>query len=164
MNYNKNDQTSERTKRDKVIEKFEGEHSFLSNFHPCNIDLCNMDDDNAIYPSVEHAFQAFKTNNAADRETVRTSETAGKAKRIGRRVELKPDWENVKIHVMTVLVTRKFEDPFLRKLLLDTKETELIEGNEWRDTFWGVCQGRGQNHLGKILMKVRNDIREEQKE
>jgi len=60
---------------------------------------------------------------------------------------------------MTDLVRQKFSNPQLAKQLLDTKDFELIEGNTWGDTFWGVCSGKGQNNLGKILMQIRNELK-----
>ena len=85
--------------------------------------------------------------------------TPGQAKRAGNKLVLRPDWEQIKIIVMTDLCRIKFQDPHMRKLLLDTGDAELIEGNWWNDTFWGVCNGIGQNHLGKILMAIRNLLR-----
>jgi len=67
---------------------------------------------------------------------------------------------------MARLVRLKFEDPGLRKLLLDTMDEEIVEVNHWHDTFWGVCRGChhgcdgvGRNELGRILMEVREELR-----
>lgn len=60
---------------------------------------------------------------------------------------------------MRQCVALKFEShPDLAEMLLDTGNTKLIEGNSWNDTYWGVCGGRGKNHLGKILMGVRSQL------
>lgn len=136
------------------IDKFDGEYAFLSNFYPSNIYH-----DGICYPTVEHAFQAAKTMNLDERMKIANLETPGKAKRAGRQVALRSDWENVKYEIMKELVTIKFINPSLRKLLLETKSYELIEGNDWNDTCWGVCNGIGQNNLGKILMQVREDLK-----
>src|SRR5262245_14222864 len=128
-----------------MIDRFEGEHSFLSNFHDSPVDL-----DGARYPTVEHAFQAAKTFDSAERARVRAAPTPGSAKRMGRRVALRPDWEKVKLGIMEGLLRTKFADPTLGALLRATAGHELVEGNTWNDRFWGVCKGQGQNHLGRL--------------
>lgn len=135
-----------------TIVEFRGEYRFLSNFYPAEVEL-----DGKEYPSVEHAFQAAKTLNPLSRARIHVCETAGGAKRLGKTVPLREDWEEVKIDVMTNLVTQKFSrHPELKEKLLATGDRELVEGNWWGDTFWGVCRGTGENHLGKILMQVRD--------
>lgn len=84
--------------------------------------------------------------------------SAGKAKRMGQKLTLRPDWEKSKLTIMLKLVREKFKDPELEQLLYETESDELIEGNSWHDTFWGVCNGVGKNNLGKILMRVRTEI------
>lgn len=93
---------------------------------------------------------------------IREAATPGQAKKLGQGVSLRPDWESVKVDLMRTFVRKKFENPFLRPLLLATGDAELVEGNTWNDTFWGVCRGRGQNWLGRILMEVRDEIRKEE--
>ncbi len=66
----------------------------------------------------------------------------------------------MKVDVMFGLIQQKFSNPTLRTMLLDTGEAELVEVNNWGDTFWGVFQSYGENNLGKLLMKVRAEIRE----
>lgn len=83
--------------------------------------------------------------------------TAGQAKRRGYRVKLRDDWELVKLGIMEDLVRQKFNEKTLGDMLLATGDAELVEGNDWGDKFWGVCDGEGQNMLGKILMKVRSE-------
>lgn len=78
-------------------------------------------------------------------------------------MSLRPDWEYIRVDVMTELVRKKFSQEPLRSQLIATGDAELIEGNWWNDTFWGVCNGVGENNLGKILMKVRDEIRYFQK-
>jgi ribA/ribD-fused uncharacterized protein len=133
-----------------MITEFEGEFRFLSNFYPSPVML-----DGIEYPTVEHAYQAAKTIDTAERDRIRNAKHAGTAKKLGRKVTLRPDWEAVKLQVMEDLIRRKFSIPDLKDMLLATEQEELVEGNYWGDTFWGVCEGVGQNHLGKILMKVR---------
>lgn len=141
----------------KPITKFDGEYRFLSNFFLVAIDI-----DDHSYPSVEHAYQAAKTHNANERARIRRARSAGAAKHLGRRVTLRSDWDSVKLEVMRRLVRQKFHsDRGLRRALLATRDAELIEGNHWRDTFWGQCPiGHGFNHLGEILMEVRAELKE----
>ena len=140
-----------------MIDGFSGKYSWLSNFAEAKINY-----EGKIYPTVEHAFQAAKTLNENEREKIRVSPTPGKAKRLGRKVTLRNDWESVKVDVMLKLITMKFEDPEFRQLLINTGDSNLIEGNRWHDNFWGncscdKCQHKvGENRLGNILMYVRN--------
>lgn len=95
-------------------------------------------------------------------ETVLTKLNPSEAKRLGRRVRLRSDWEQVKYDVMLDVVRAKFnQHPDLAQKLLATGDEELVEGNDWGDTYWGVCNGRGKNMLGKILMRVRAELRGE---
>ena len=139
-----------------VITSFKGEYAFLSNFFPASVPMGGK-----TYPTVEHAFQAAKTNSEEWKERICLipATQAGKAKRLGRKVPLIENWNEMRVGVMTSLVRRKFwmnED--LQNLLLATGDRELIEGNTWKDTFWGICNGVGENHLGKILMRVRKEL------
>lgn len=135
------------------IDSFSGEFRFLSNFYPATVTY-----DDETYPTIEHAYQAAKTTNAGLRKLIRLSSSASAAKRLGQTVPLRPDWERIKVMVMLDLVRQKFQDADLRTKLLATGSADLIEGNTWNDTFWGVCLGVGKNFLGKILMQVRAEI------
>ena len=139
-----------------VIDRFVGKYGFLSNFYPCKVRYLGQD-----YTSVEHAFQAAKTTNSSDRETIRKCITAKEAKRLGRHIKLREDWESVKLAHMEMFVQEKFKNTKLRDWLLETGDDELVEGNFWGDTFWGRCDGVGENHLGRIIMNVRDKIRNE---
>lgn len=135
------------------INVFSGPYRFLSNFWPAKVHL-----DGAEYPSVENAYQAAKTINPEERKQFLTCGPP-QARRSGRQVHLREDWSEVQLTIMYTLVFEKFSThPELTQLLLDTGDEELVEGNNWRDTFWGSCQGRGQNHLGRIIMKVRSQL------
>lgn len=136
------------------IDSFFGEHRFLSNFYPSPIEWGG-----ATHPTVEHAFQAFKTHDTSEKVAILEASTPGKAKRLGKKVTLRKDWERIKLTVMKLLLTYKFDIPELRQKLIDTGDAELIEGNEWGDTFWGVYQGMGSNHLGILLMEIRNELK-----
>lgn len=137
------------------IESFDGENRFLSNFWPAVVWF-----ENEQYRSVEYAYVAAKTKDLEIRRQVRECPTSGQAKRLGRKIKLREDWEEVKISIMEDLVWQKFsKNKELGQKLLDTGDAELIEGNWWHDVYWGVCNGIGQNKLGIILMDVRNKLR-----
>lgn len=132
---------------------FFGDHRFLSNFH-----LCSIDYEGIIYPHSEAAFQAAKTLNIADR-TLFVNMSPAESKKAGRKLNLRPDWEAVKIPVMKEILRIKFNsNPDLKAKLLATKDKYLEETNWWHDTFWGICNGKGENHLGKALMDIRKEF------
>lgn len=145
---------------DIMIDSFTGKYRFLSNFSPCIVTYEGMP-----YLSVEHAYQAAKTNDYNERKTVDwLNLTAGEAKKAGQTLTLRKDWDEVKLDIMDRLVRRKFKEPLYRNALMETGTEELIEGNTWGDTFWGVCNGVGENHLGKILMKIRAEYAKEEED
>jgi ribA/ribD-fused uncharacterized protein len=138
------------------VDEFREEHEFLSNFWPSPVRF-----EGQVYPTVEHAFQAAKTSDPAARARIRRASDPGKAKRLGRGVRLRKDWETVKLVIMAELLRQKFSPGSeLAALLLETGGRRLIEGNTWGDVFWGVCRGQGKNHLGRLLMRVRDELRE----
>ena len=137
-----------------TIKSFFGEYRFLSNFWPVDVTF-----DGEVYPTVEHAYQAAKTMSKAARRKICLLATPGEAKRYGKKVKLRSDWEDVKIPIMRSLVRQKFSRPDLAQLLLETGDSDIIEGNTWGDTFWGTVYGVGMNHLGKILMQIRDELR-----
>ena len=136
---------------------FHGVNYFLSNFYPSVITL-----DEIEYPTLEHAYQAAKTLNPIQRQMIREANTPGAAKKLGRKVDLRPDWEQIKLKIMYDLVKQKFAGP-LKQSLLNTGDAYLEETNWWHDTFWGVCDGIGKNWLGKILMAIRKELKDEDK-
>lgn len=135
-----------------MISSFRDEYFFLSNFYPVEIKL-----DGIVYPNAESAFQAQKTLDVEERRKFSMLKNPVQAKHLGRKVKLRDDWEEVKLDIMTEVVSQRFlQHPHLIEMLLQTGDEELIEGNKWGDRFWGVCKGKGENHLGKILMKIRD--------
>jgi ribA/ribD-fused uncharacterized protein len=136
-----------------TIDRFDGQFSFLSNFHPSTVRF-----EGRLWKTVEHAFQGAKTLDQIHRDLIMNAPTPGMAKKLGSIVPLRSDWEDIRLSVMETLVWEKFENPFLRPLLLATGDAELVEGNHWHDDFWGIYKGSGENHLGKILMRVREKI------
>ena len=128
------------------IMNFEGEFGFLSNFWPS---LIIEGDERWI---------------TSEREKIRNAPTPGKAKRLGRKATLRDDWDGIKITVMLHTLRLKFgQNRKEREMLLATGDRLLIEGNHWGDTFWGVCDGEGENMLGILLMQVRDEINREAK-
>lgn len=144
------------------IDSFSGDFRFLSNFYPSTIILFPhaFKSMQIVFPCVENAYQALKTDDLEVRKQMALM-TPTKAKRFGRQLTLSPHWDSMKVGLMHDLLLQKFQIPDLREALFATKGFELIEGNYWGDTFWGVCNGVGQNHLGKILMRIRDAIKEE---
>lgn len=137
-----------------MIHSFQGANRFLSNFWPCQITY-----EGITYPSTEAAYQAAKTLDQAERKKM-SKMRPGDSKKYGRQLELRADWESVKLQVMEdVLRLKFFPGTKLSELLLLTHPHELREGNTWGDTFWGICRGKGENHLGKLLMKRREELR-----
>lgn len=155
-----------------MIDSFIGVYRFLSNFSPAAVRLdfngVRVDGDTFVYPTVEHAFQAAKSNSLRARARIFGAPMPGTAKQLGRRLVLRDDWEANKLYVMSQLIAQKFPslqlhdryDYELTIKLLATGDEELLEGNDWNDRFWGVCDGVGENHLGKILMARRAQVRE----
>ena len=137
----------------KDILEFQGEHRWLSNFWPAKVEIYGT-----VYPTVENAYQAAKTHSP-NRDPFLTC-TPGQAKRLARELQIRSDWEEVKVYVMRRLISQKFAPGTeLAEKLLDTGDCKIVEGNRWGDTFWGVCRGHGQNTLGKLIMEQRQNLR-----
>ena len=140
----------------KKINVFRDEYFFLSNFYEAEVTY-----DGLTYRNNEAAFQAQKTLIAEERAGF-TELPPTVAKRKGRRVTLRPDWEQAKDGIMEEIVRAKFtQNADLGERLLATGDAELIEGNNWHDYYWGadIRTGRGRNRLGHILMRVRDELR-----
>lgn len=144
----------------KEITQFQGEWRFLSNFYPCDVRLGEI-----VFPSAEHAFQARKSLVPEVQRSIAQLASPGEAKRYGRRIELRPDWEQAKKRVMLLIVLSKFtQNPALAAQLVATEDAYLEEGNHWHDNYWGACgcddhTGEGLNYLGRILTMVRDIVR-----
>jgi len=135
---------------DDVIKGFFGEYRWLSNFHIVDIYY-----DGVIYPSTEHAYQAAKSSNINTRkEFLKLSCKEAQLK--GQTIKIVDNWIDIKYSVMFNVILYKFKhNDDLKKMLVDTGDKYLEETNHWGDTYYGVCNGEGQNKLGKILMEVR---------
>ena len=153
-----------------MIEKFEGRWRFLSNFYECEIEHQGI-----IYKSVEAFYVAMKCNNEQMlqgrhytigdfREMIARLPSPGMVKKIGQQMQVRKDWSEKKLEFMNWAVREKFKNEQLKELLLSTEDMPLIEGNVWHDNFYGQCscikcKNKGNNHLGKILMKVRDEVK-----
>lgn len=151
-----------------AIERFsrDSEYYFLSSMYPVKpgIEL----EDGTLVPTAEHGYQAAKFEDSEARaqvlqapDGITAKEVADKLKESG--VPIREDWEEIKVDVMKDVVARKFAaGSRAAYLLLQTGNEELIEGNTWDDTFWGVCppgSTNGLNMLGRILMVTRAELR-----
>lgn len=135
-----------------MISAFQNEYRFLSNFWPATVRL-----DGVEYPTVEHAYAAAKTTSAFLRSQVQLLRTPAEAKKLGRNFTLRAGWDDMRLQVMEDLLRQKFADPDLKAKLVATSPHELVEGNQYGDVWWGQCNGKGENHLGRLLMKIRNE-------
>ena len=142
-----------------AITRFEDEYRFLSNFYPYPVTV-----DGVTYPTLEHAYQSRKTLDTAWQRHIREATTPGAAKRLGREAPLREDWDRAKMEVMLRLLRVKFSVPPLAARLLGTGDAHLEEGNNWEDRYWGTVNGEGHNQLGKFLMLVRDELRQQYSE
>lgn len=131
---------------------FAGEYCWLSNFA-----LCSIRYENILYPTVENAYVAAKTLNLDQRQLVQNC-YPGQAKKYGRSFALRDDWEQIKVLVMKQLLIQKFSQSPYRELLIATNGQYIEETNTWGDKFWGVCDGKGKNMLGNLIMDIRDNI------
>ncbi|MBR3518285.1 MAG: NADAR family protein [Lachnospiraceae bacterium] len=138
------------------IDEFRGEYYFLSNFWSVPVTFGGI-----TYQNAEAAFQAQKVTDKKVQQAFSVLNPY-EAKRRGRRVALRPDWEEVKVGLMQEIVDAKFDqNPDLAEQLLKTKDAYLEEGNCWNDRIWGTVGGEGLNLLGKILMKTRDRLKKQ---
>lgn len=141
-----------------MINKFEDKYSFLSNFYPCKVFVFGYE-----FKSSEAAYQSQKDPSAV---TKFVKLTAREAKQLGKKVNIRSDWNDVKDSVMRTVIEAKFnQNANLAQKLLETGDEELIEGNDWRDRYWGKVlntdtnEWEGENNLGKTLMYMREDLK-----
>lgn len=125
----------------------------FSNFYPSIVTF-----EGESYPTVEHAFQAAKSLDVDERKKIRDAKTPKEAKRLGRKVNLRHDWEEIKFTVMYFLVAQKFNQEPFRSLLESTENLPIYEDSPF-DKVWGTGEkggiGTGKNALGFILMNIR---------
>ncbi len=151
----------------KIISRFRGKYRFLSNFSESTFTF-----EGFRYPTVEHAYQERKTLDINQREVIRNAPNAPLAAGIGRSksTTLRSDWYSIKGKIMAELVYEKFkQNPESAKMLIETGDAILIEGNYWHDNYFGICScvechegDQPLNILGEILMDVRYNLRTQQ--
>jgi ribA/ribD-fused uncharacterized protein len=145
---------------DTPILTFDEDYKFLSNFYPSFLIYEKLS-----YKTVEHAFQAAKSLDPKIRLEISRALEPGYAKRLGRALKLRPDWEQVKDSIMQDLLMKKFSRDELKAKLLETGDVLLEEGNTWHDNYWGKChcgkcdETLAKNMLGQLLMVVREMIK-----
>ena len=140
------------------VTEFWGEYRFLSNFYEAPFEWSGV-----LWMTSEHAYQAAKTQVESERLRIIEAPTPQAAKRLGKSVTMRDDWNEVRVGIMYEIVSEKFyQNPGLKQKLLATGTAVIEEGNTWGDKILGICppgSGIGRNELGKILMKLRNEIR-----
>lgn len=132
------------------IKGFSGDYRWLSNFWMVDIVYRGIK-----YTSTEAAYQAAKTNDMDIKRKIAKMSPA-EAKKFGKTVKLREDWDDVKYEIMYNIQCLKYNNPNLKTLLCNTFPAHIEETNYWGDTYWGVCKGQGENNLGKILMSIRD--------
>lgn len=134
--------------------RFIEQYAFLSNFYISPIRYGGI-----VWKSVEHAYQAAKTEIVSEKQQIASAETPAMAKSLGRTITISNDWNDKKVSIMKELLDIKFSNPELESLLKLTDGIPIVEENYWGDTFWGVDirTGKGTNILGKLLMQIREE-------
>lgn len=133
------------------IPSFRGDLFFLSNFYECPIEIEGL-----VFHSAEAAYQSFK-DLSHQKDFLNLS--ALESKKLGRKMILREDWDRVKIEIMDAIVSAKFfQNKDLARKLINVDDSNLVEENNWGDTFWGVCNGIGQNWLGTILKQIKYEL------
>ena len=136
-----------------IIDSFRGDFYWLSNFSFYSF----LDKNGKHWKTTEHYFQASKTLDIKERLQIQASTTPAKAKKLGRSVSLRKDWDHIKVDVMRDALKLKFDqNEDIKQKLLSTVNYDLVEGNNWGDDFWGMVNNRGLNILGKLLMELRD--------
>lgn len=140
-----------------MIKEFKKEYKFLSNFYPVDIELHGK-----VYSSVEHAYMSCKSYSEEWKDFCSDKKnSAGYVKKESKKIKLIENWEFIKLSIMETCLRNKFKNPELARKLLYTNNEFIQEGNYWGDKFWGVClkTNQGENNLGKLIMKIRNELR-----
>lgn len=140
----------------KDITEFSGENRWLSNFWPTpDVFMFGLK-----FPTTEHAYQAARV--PSEKRHLFLGISPGQAKRLPKKLGYEKGcsmWAERKLDVMRELIQQKFaKGTELGKKLQATGYCEIIEGNTWGDVYWGVCKGRGENNLGKLLMVQRDAL------
>lgn len=150
-----------------MIQGFFGKYRWLSNFWYAQIRLepmkWRLTGKGILVPfdarTNEHAYQALKMQFYDDSRTILDAPFPKDAKRLARTLLMHSAFESIKLDTMYHINIAKYtQHADLRRLLIKTGDAYLEETNLWNDTFWGVCNGKGENNLGKILMRIRSEL------
>jgi predicted NAD-dependent protein-ADP-ribosyltransferase YbiA (DUF1768 family)/RNA recognition motif-containing protein len=143
-----------------TIDNFNGVFDFLNNEYPCKVYF-----EGRLYPSVFHAFQAARSDKDHERAKMSLADSMQELYELATEIEDPIDWHNKRLTVMEKCIRDKFRrDRELREKLRKTGNRDLINSYADRtasNLFWGMVDGKGENHLGQILMNVRLDIHTE---
>ena len=141
-----------------MISEFQGEYRWLSNFAP--VSVCQ---NGVVYPSVEHAYMSAKSDSIDWKMFCKRTKNPGAVKKASRDIQLVANWDAIKVEVMRNCLRDKFLQEPYKTLLLRTGDVHTQEGNRWGDKFWGVDlrTGKGLNTLGKLIMEIREELKEE---
>lgn len=132
--------------------RFVDKYDFLSNFYICPVSI-NIGSKTLTFRNSEAAFQAQKNFELADKFCYLTGY---EAKKYGKQIPLTTEnWDVYRLTAMAKALHAKFNSSKLLNKLKEITE-EIVEDNYWNDFYWGVCKGKGQNMLGKMLMVVRD--------
>lgn len=146
-----------------VIKQFRGEYRWLSNFHPFDTPATiTIRGKKYEIPTAEHWYVMEKTNCDATKIHILNERSPGNVKKFGRMLDVVPNFDETKLEVMRYIVYYKYSSvsPVLKDRLLATGDEIIQEGNNWGDTYWGVClkTGKGENNLGKLIMECRSTL------
>ena len=145
--------TSAKVHQVPVVDDFHGQHAFLGNFFPAKVEV-----DGLVYANAEAAYQASKCAAPAQRRRFAELTSPTAARRLGAQVTTDADWPARRVDAMARVLRAKFANPDLRDQLLATGNARLVFINAWGDAFWGVCDGAGENHLGRLLEQLRAQL------
>ena len=139
----------------RCVTRFRGRYGFLSNFYECE----PFEYNGIWFTNVEAFFQSQKSKYIDDQKLFENI-SGVEAKKLSKTLFIRDDWDKIRLRVMRYGIRRKFEDTYLKELLMNTGDIKLYEGNWHGDSYWGVClrTKKGYNKLGEMLMEKRTDF------
>lgn len=138
-----------------VVDGFIGRWEALSNYYPWKFRVNGLD-----YASSEHYFQSRKVESVDAARQIRNAETPDEAKHLANTFPRRPDWPDIRVGVMRKALAAKFVvGSYPSKVLIRSGNAVLLESNNWNDEEWGICEGKGANILGVLLVERRGVLR-----
>ena len=142
-----------------MVKGFFNEYRWLSNYHICDIEYKGK-----MFTSTEAAYQSAKTDDDYLKSQFQLM-TPTESKSFANKIKVRRDWDSIKKDAMYEILQYKFtKHADLKQKLILTGEKHLEETNYWGDTYYGVCNGKGKNVLGKLLMQIREELISDLKE